>query len=33
MDNQTKHELWILGAFTLVPIPLLTAIAVIAALQ
>ena len=33
MDEQTKHELWIVAAASLVPIPLLTAIAVIAALQ
>jgi hypothetical protein len=33
MDNQTKHEVWIVTALSLAPIPLLTAIAVIAALQ
>jgi hypothetical protein len=33
MDNPTKHEIWIVTAVSLVPIPLLTAIAVIAALQ
>jgi len=33
MDSQTKHELWIVGAAALAPIPLLTAIAVIATLQ
>jgi hypothetical protein len=33
MDNQTKHELWILGAVVFVPIPLLAAIAVITVLQ
>jgi hypothetical protein len=33
MDNQTRHELWIVTAVTLAPIPLLTALAVIAALQ
>jgi hypothetical protein len=33
MDRETKHELWILAATSLVPIPLLTAIAVIAAIQ
>jgi hypothetical protein len=33
MDNQTKHEIWIVTAASLMPIPLLTAIAVIAALQ
>ena len=32
MDNPTKHEIWILTAVGLSPIPLLTAIAVIAAL-
>jgi len=33
MDKQTRHELWIVGAAALAPIPLLTAIALIAALQ
>jgi hypothetical protein len=33
MDSQTKHALWILSAVSLAPIPLLTAIAVIAAPQ
>ena len=33
MDNQTKHELWIVGAIALAPIPLLTVVAVVAALQ
>lgn len=33
MNGQTKRELWIVGAVALAPIPLLTAIAVIAALQ
>jgi len=33
MDKQTKHELWIVGAAALAPIPLFTAIALIAALQ
>jgi hypothetical protein len=33
MDNHTKHEIWIMAAASLVPIPLLTAIAVIAVLQ
>lgn len=33
MDNQTRHEIWIVTAANLVPIPLLTAIAVVAALQ
>ena len=33
MDNPTRHEILIMAAVSLVPIPLLTAIAVIAALQ
>ena len=33
MDNPTKHEIWILTVVDLSPIPLLTAIAVIAALR
>jgi hypothetical protein len=33
MTSQTKREFWIVGAVALAPIPLLTAIAVIAALQ
>jgi hypothetical protein len=33
MDSQTKHELWIVTAVSLAPIPLLTALAVLAALQ
>jgi hypothetical protein len=33
MDNQTKHEVWIVTAVAMAPIPLLTALAVIAALQ
>ena len=31
MDNPTKHEIWIMAAVSMVPIPLLTAIAVFAA--
>ena len=33
MDSQTKHELWIVGTAALVPIPLLTVIALLATLQ
>jgi uncharacterized membrane protein YdjX (TVP38/TMEM64 family) len=33
MDNQTKHEIWIVMATSLLPIPPVTAIAVIATLQ
>lgn len=33
MDDQTKHEIWILGAAALVPIPLLIVIAVMTVLQ
>jgi hypothetical protein len=32
MDNHTRHEIWIMAAVGLAPIPLLTAIAVIAVL-
>jgi len=33
MDKQTRHELWIVGAAALAPIPLLTAIAILATIQ
>ena len=33
MDSQTKHEIWIVMAASLAPIPLLAVVAVIAALQ
>jgi hypothetical protein len=33
MDSQTKHELWMIAAIGLAPVPLFTAIAVIATLQ
>jgi hypothetical protein len=33
MDNQTKHEFWIMTAVSLAPIPLLTVIAVLTVLQ
>jgi hypothetical protein len=33
MDHQTRHEIWIVTAASLAPIPLLTAIALVAALQ
>jgi hypothetical protein len=33
MDSESKRELWIVTAVALAPIPLLTALAVIAALQ
>jgi hypothetical protein len=31
MDSQTRHELWIVTAVSLAPIPLLTVVALIAA--
>jgi hypothetical protein len=33
MDSESKRELWIVTAVALAPIPLLTVLAVIAALQ
>jgi hypothetical protein len=33
MDPQTRHEIWIVTAASLAPIPLLTAIVLVAALQ
>jgi hypothetical protein len=33
MDHQTRHEIWIVTAASLAPIPLLTALAVVAALH
>ncbi len=33
MDSQTKHEIWIMTAASLAPIPLLTVIALLAVMQ
>jgi hypothetical protein len=33
MDNPTKYEIWLVAAVSLAPMPLLTAIAVIASIQ
>jgi hypothetical protein len=33
MDHQTRHEIWVIAAIGLAPVPLFTAIAVITTLQ